>query len=91
MQVVPAGGSSSISVSFTPVLLGPGTRHKVECVCYALGFMSLDDEVSPPGWVGPRPLPVAGGTLPVTGLGLGRWQESFPGGGGACRTSPWEP
>ncbi|GAB5576966.1 deleted in lung and esophageal cancer protein 1 isoform X2 [Prionailurus iriomotensis] len=43
-MVVPAGGSSSISVSFTPVLLGPGTRHKVECVGYALGFMSLDDE-----------------------------------------------
>ncbi|XP_045292512.1 deleted in lung and esophageal cancer protein 1 isoform X4 [Leopardus geoffroyi] len=45
-MVVPAGGSSSISVSFTPVLLGPGTRHKVECVGYALGFMSLDDEVA---------------------------------------------
>ncbi|XP_057560762.1 deleted in lung and esophageal cancer protein 1 isoform X5 [Hippopotamus amphibius kiboko] len=43
--VVPAGGSSTIRTSFTPVVLGPGVLHKVECVGYALGFMSLDDEV----------------------------------------------
>lgn len=45
-QVVPAGGSSTIHVSFTPVVLGPDVLHKVECVGYALGFLSLDDEVS---------------------------------------------
>ncbi|XP_040492890.1 deleted in lung and esophageal cancer protein 1 isoform X4 [Ursus maritimus] len=43
--VIPAGGSSTISISFTPMVLGPDTLHKVECVGYALGFMSLDDEV----------------------------------------------
>ncbi|KAF4024161.1 hypothetical protein G4228_016116 [Cervus hanglu yarkandensis] len=43
--VVPAGGSSTIHVSFTPVVLGPDVLHKVECVGYALGFLSLDDEV----------------------------------------------
>ncbi|XP_044945061.1 deleted in lung and esophageal cancer protein 1 isoform X11 [Mustela putorius furo] len=43
--VVPAGGSSTISISFTPMVLGPDVLHKVECVGYALGFMSLDDEV----------------------------------------------
>lgn len=48
-QVVPAGGSSTISISFTPVVLGPSILHKVECTGYALGFMSLDNEVSPPG------------------------------------------
>lgn len=48
-QVVPAGGSSSIYISFTPMVLGPDILHKVECVGYALGFMSLDNEVSPPG------------------------------------------
>lgn len=51
-QVVPAGGSSTISISFTPMVLGPNILHKVECTGYALGFMSLDNEVSPPdlGW-----------------------------------------
>ncbi|XP_054451839.1 deleted in lung and esophageal cancer protein 1 [Pteronotus mesoamericanus] len=44
-QVVPAGGSSTISVSFTPMVLAPHVLHKVECVGYALGFMSLDNEV----------------------------------------------
>lgn len=44
-QVVPAGGSSTISVSFTPMVLGPDILHKVKCVGYALGFMSLDNEV----------------------------------------------
>ncbi|XP_014701250.1 deleted in lung and esophageal cancer protein 1 isoform X1 [Equus asinus] len=43
--VVPAGGSSSIYISFTPMVLGPDILHKVECVGYALGFMSLDSEV----------------------------------------------
>ncbi|XP_039093100.1 deleted in lung and esophageal cancer protein 1 [Hyaena hyaena] len=44
-MVVPAGGSGTVSFSFTPVVLGPEIPHKVECVGYALGFMSLDDEV----------------------------------------------
>nr|KAF6335071.1 DLEC1 cilia and flagella associated protein [Pipistrellus kuhlii] len=43
--VVPAGGSSSISISFTPMVLGPHVLHKVECTGYALGFMSLDSKV----------------------------------------------
>ncbi|XP_016051691.1 PREDICTED: deleted in lung and esophageal cancer protein 1, partial [Miniopterus natalensis] len=43
--VVPAGGSSTISISFTPLVLGPHILHKVECVGYALGFMSLDNKV----------------------------------------------
>lgn len=43
--MVPAGGNSTIHISFTPVVLGPGVLHKVECVGYALGFLSLDDEV----------------------------------------------
>ncbi|XP_053456832.1 deleted in lung and esophageal cancer protein 1 isoform X5 [Nycticebus coucang] len=43
--VVPAGGSSTIYISFTPMLLSPDTLHKVECTGYALGFMSLDDKV----------------------------------------------
>ncbi|XP_015420346.1 PREDICTED: deleted in lung and esophageal cancer protein 1 [Myotis davidii] len=44
-MVVPAGGSSAISISFTPMVLGPHVLHKVECVGYALGFMSLDSKV----------------------------------------------
>ncbi|XP_025740102.2 deleted in lung and esophageal cancer protein 1 isoform X5 [Callorhinus ursinus] len=43
--VVPAGGSSTISISFSPTGLGTSIPHKVACVGYALGFMSLDDEV----------------------------------------------
>uniref|UniRef100_A0A8C3YSZ4 DLEC1 cilia and flagella associated protein n=1 Tax=Catagonus wagneri TaxID=51154 RepID=A0A8C3YSZ4_9CETA len=43
--VVPAGGSSTIHVSFTPAVLGPAVLHKVEYTGYALGFMSLDDEM----------------------------------------------
>ncbi|XP_022409423.1 deleted in lung and esophageal cancer protein 1-like isoform X5 [Delphinapterus leucas] len=43
--VVPAGGSSTIRISFTPVVLGPDVLHKVECTGSALGSMSLDDEV----------------------------------------------
>ncbi|XP_037004212.2 deleted in lung and esophageal cancer protein 1 isoform X2 [Artibeus jamaicensis] len=43
--VVPAGGSSTISISFTPLVLGPLVLHKVECVGYALGYMSLDNKV----------------------------------------------
>nr|XP_058933225.1 deleted in lung and esophageal cancer protein 1 isoform X10 [Kogia breviceps] len=42
--VVPAGGSSTIRISFTPVVLGPDVLHKVECTGSALGSMSLDDE-----------------------------------------------
>ncbi|XP_054936117.1 deleted in lung and esophageal cancer protein 1 isoform X4 [Physeter macrocephalus] len=47
--VVPAGGSSTIRISFTPVVLDPDVLHKVECTGSALGSMSLDDEVSAPG------------------------------------------
>ncbi|XP_023619188.1 deleted in lung and esophageal cancer protein 1 [Myotis lucifugus] len=43
--VVPAGGSRAISISFTPMVLGPHVLHKVECAGYALGFMSLDSKV----------------------------------------------
>nr|XP_051685183.1 deleted in lung and esophageal cancer protein 1 isoform X3 [Oryctolagus cuniculus] len=43
--VVPAGGSSTLHISFTPTLLGPDVQHRVECTGYALGFMSLDSEV----------------------------------------------
>ncbi|XP_014439834.1 deleted in lung and esophageal cancer protein 1 [Tupaia chinensis] len=43
--VVPAGGISTISISSTPMALGPDVLHKVECIGYALGFMSLDSEV----------------------------------------------
>lgn len=80
------------------MVLGPDTLHKVECVGYALGFMSLDDEVSPPssggaaataspGW----PAASSAQGLPVMGLGLCRWKESFQGGGVACRTLPRDP
>ncbi|XP_053571638.1 LOW QUALITY PROTEIN: deleted in lung and esophageal cancer protein 1 [Bombina bombina] len=41
--IVPAGGSCSIHVSFTPLMLS-GVTNKVECSGYALGFMSLDDK-----------------------------------------------
>lgn len=92
------GGSSTISISYTPMVLGPEVLHKVECVGYALGFMSLDDEVSPPGpsgvtataspgwWAAPS----AQGP-PVMGLGLRRQNESFQVGGIACRTLPQDP
>ncbi|XP_011808719.1 PREDICTED: deleted in lung and esophageal cancer protein 1 isoform X2 [Colobus angolensis palliatus] len=43
--VVPAGGSSTIYISFTPMVLSPEILHKVECTGYALGFMSLDSKV----------------------------------------------
>ncbi|XP_004614681.2 deleted in lung and esophageal cancer protein 1 [Sorex araneus] len=43
--VVPAGGSSTIYISFTPVVLDPRHPQKVECAGFALGFMSLDEEV----------------------------------------------
>ncbi|KAF6099103.1 DLEC1 cilia and flagella associated protein [Phyllostomus discolor] len=42
--VVPAGGSSTISISFTPMVLDPHVLQKVECTGYALGYMSLDNE-----------------------------------------------
>ncbi|XP_026793913.3 deleted in lung and esophageal cancer protein 1 isoform X1 [Pangasianodon hypophthalmus] len=48
--VVPAGGSSTIHVSFTPLTLSdPAGSHT--CVGYALGFMSLHSKV-PPSIVG---------------------------------------
>ncbi|XP_008066530.1 deleted in lung and esophageal cancer protein 1 isoform X2 [Carlito syrichta] len=43
--VVPAGGSSTIHISFIPPVLSPNILNKVEHAGYALGFMSLDDEV----------------------------------------------
>ncbi|XP_047387031.1 deleted in lung and esophageal cancer protein 1 isoform X3 [Sciurus carolinensis] len=42
--VVPAGGSSTICISFTPMVLSPHIQQKVKCTGYALGFMSLDNE-----------------------------------------------
>nr|XP_012311083.1 deleted in lung and esophageal cancer protein 1 isoform X3 [Aotus nancymaae] len=42
--VVPAGGSSTIYISFSPLVLSPDILHKVECAGYALGFMSLDSQ-----------------------------------------------
>nr|XP_010339801.2 deleted in lung and esophageal cancer protein 1 isoform X2 [Saimiri boliviensis boliviensis] len=42
--VIPAGGSSTIYISFTPLVLSPDILHKVECTGYALGFMSLDSQ-----------------------------------------------
>ncbi|XP_026871989.2 deleted in lung and esophageal cancer protein 1 isoform X2 [Electrophorus electricus] len=43
--VVPAGGSSTIHVSFTPItLLDPTSEHT--CVGYAFGFMSLDSKAA---------------------------------------------
>ncbi|XP_018408981.1 PREDICTED: deleted in lung and esophageal cancer protein 1 [Nanorana parkeri] len=41
--IVPAGGYSSIHVSFTPLMLS-GVTKKVECSGYALGFLNLDDK-----------------------------------------------
>ncbi|XP_053343905.1 deleted in lung and esophageal cancer protein 1 [Clarias gariepinus] len=44
--IVPAGGSSTIHVSFTPLTLSdPAGSHA--CVGYALGFMSLDSKMEP--------------------------------------------
>ncbi|XP_005383783.1 PREDICTED: deleted in lung and esophageal cancer protein 1 [Chinchilla lanigera] len=43
-MVVPAGGSSTISISFTPIVLSPDTLHKVACTGYILGYMSLDNK-----------------------------------------------
>ncbi|XP_071270154.1 deleted in lung and esophageal cancer protein 1 [Salvelinus alpinus] len=42
---VPAGGSSTIHVSFTPLTLSELTSNAA-CVSFALGFMSLDSKVS---------------------------------------------
>ncbi|KAM4689079.1 deleted in lung and esophageal cancer protein 1 [Discoglossus pictus] len=42
-MIVPAGGSSAIHVSFTPLMLS-GITNKIECSGFALGFMSLDDK-----------------------------------------------
>ncbi|XP_075994138.1 deleted in lung and esophageal cancer protein 1 [Genypterus blacodes] len=51
--VIPARGSGSIHVSFTPLTLS-GATYEASCVGVALGFMSLDDEmaVCVPGKVG---------------------------------------
>lgn len=96
-QVVPAGGSSTIYISFTPPVLSPDTPQKVECTSYALGFMSLDNEVSALAWGGSQG---RGGTLRVQSrghhsgqrlIGLPRWKERFPRGGVACRTLMWDP
>ncbi|XP_063116390.1 deleted in lung and esophageal cancer protein 1 isoform X2 [Cavia porcellus] len=43
-QVVPAGGSSTICISFSPIVLIPDTLHKVACTGYILGYMSLDNK-----------------------------------------------
>ncbi|TFK04449.1 gamma-tubulin complex component 2 [Platysternon megacephalum] len=43
--VVPAGGSASIHISFTPLTL-PNLINKIECEGYALGFMSLDSKLA---------------------------------------------
>ncbi|XP_034145187.1 deleted in lung and esophageal cancer protein 1 [Esox lucius] len=43
--VVPAGGSSTIHISFTPLVLSGLTSNSI-CVAFALGFMSLDSEVA---------------------------------------------
>ncbi|KAM6177157.1 deleted in lung and esophageal cancer protein 1 [Erethizon dorsatum] len=43
-MVVPAGGSSTIHISFTPIVLSPDTLYKVECTGYILGYMSLDNK-----------------------------------------------
>ncbi|XP_063062424.1 deleted in lung and esophageal cancer protein 1 [Engraulis encrasicolus] len=45
--VVPAGGSSSMHVSFTPLTLSGATpTHEGTCDGFALGFMSLDSKVA---------------------------------------------
>lgn len=83
-QVIPAGGSSTLYISFTPMVLSPEALHKVECVGYALGFMSLDSEVSLRDW-----MYVCCRLSPGTasdGLGLRRWKGNFQEGGVACRT-----
>ncbi|XP_056594485.1 deleted in lung and esophageal cancer protein 1 isoform X2 [Triplophysa dalaica] len=41
--VVPAGGSSTIHLSFTPLILSGSTDRR--CLGYALGFMSLDSKM----------------------------------------------
>ncbi|XP_026105876.1 deleted in lung and esophageal cancer protein 1-like isoform X2 [Carassius auratus] len=42
--VVPAGGSSTIHVSFTPLILSCSTNQR--CMGYALGFMNLDSKLA---------------------------------------------
>uniref|UniRef100_A0A3Q3G0Z0 DLEC1 cilia and flagella associated protein n=1 Tax=Labrus bergylta TaxID=56723 RepID=A0A3Q3G0Z0_9LABR len=44
-KVIPAKGSSTIHVSFTPFTLS-GSVYESKCVGLALGFMSLDSEVT---------------------------------------------
>ncbi|KAF7669259.1 hypothetical protein LDENG_00203330 [Lucifuga dentata] len=43
--VIPAKGSSTIHVSFTPLTLS-GSTHEARCVGLALGFMSLDAKMA---------------------------------------------
>jgi len=43
LQVVPAGGSSTIHVSFTPLILSCSASQR--CLGYALGYMTLDSKV----------------------------------------------
>lgn len=45
LKVIPAKGSSTIHVSFTPLTLS-GSVCESRCVGLALGFMSLDTEVT---------------------------------------------
>ncbi|XP_056306524.1 deleted in lung and esophageal cancer protein 1 [Danio aesculapii] len=42
--VVPAGGSTTIHLSFTPLILSCSTNQR--CLGYALGFMSLDSKLA---------------------------------------------
>uniref|UniRef100_A0A8C9RMB1 DLEC1 cilia and flagella associated protein n=1 Tax=Scleropages formosus TaxID=113540 RepID=A0A8C9RMB1_SCLFO len=44
LQVVAAGGSSTVNVSFTPKKLS-GSTSSIACLGFALGFMSLDSKV----------------------------------------------
>ncbi|XP_050996394.1 deleted in lung and esophageal cancer protein 1 [Acomys russatus] len=43
-MVIPAGGNSTMYLSFTPTVLSLDVMHKVGYTGYALGFMSLDKE-----------------------------------------------
>lgn len=61
-QVIPAGDYRTMFISFTPTVLGPGVMHKVGYTGYALGFMSLDKEVSLPTRATSSPL---GAQLPT--------------------------
>lgn len=101
-QVIPGGEHRTIYISFTPTVLGPGVMHKVGYTGYALGFMSLDKEVSLPTWAEGTmatfsplgaPLPAPPGGPAVTSDGLGpadRQTDSRPNAtpSGLCREPP---